>query len=249
MFNQGGNSNYINSLFGVGEGLGSIFDLFGGNNPFKGSQQYLNQIPGQLQQYLGPYIGAGQGAMNQFINNGLGQGQGLTGQYNNLMNDPTGFINKIMSGYTQSPQYKNEVAQATTGANRAAAAGGMLGSPAEQSQLGAAIQNYAAQDQQNYLNNALNAFNTGLQGNQGLYNTGAGLAGQQYGIGANAANQMAQGLNQNSMNQLLMNYLQRAQRGTNLSSGLGGLLGGLGGLLGGGGLGSIFGDIGKFFGI
>ena len=67
---------------------------------------------------------------------------------------------------------------ATTAANNAAAAGGTLGTGAEQSQLMARANQLTDQDQQQYLQNALGAFMPGLQGMGGLTDLGAQMSAQ-----------------------------------------------------------------------
>lgn len=133
---------------------------------------------------------------------------------NELLSNPEGFINNIMSSYHASPQYKNDVADATSGANNAAAAGGTLGTGAEQSQLASNIDNLSNKYQQQYLQNVMGAFMPGLQGMGGLTS-----------MGANEANTMAQGLAQNLMDQGGLAYQKAEDEDNGLFGGLSGLAG------------------------
>jgi hypothetical protein len=180
-------------------GIGNFFGgLFGDGNASDAANQYYGQIPDILKQYLGPYADRG----NQVF-------PGLQNQYNQLMNDPGGLLNKLGQGYKQSPGYQFQVNQATEAANHAAAAGGMLGSPEHQQNVANMTNNLANQDYNQYLGKVLNMYGHGLSGEQTIYNTGAGASGN---LGENLANSLmnqgnlaySNGVNQNqSMQQLL----------------------------------------------
>ena len=86
-------------------------DLFGGGDAGDAANQYYSQIPDILKKYLGPYADRG----NQVYG-------GLENQYNQMMNDPSGLMNKFGQGYKQSPGYQFQVNQATGAANNAASA-------------------------------------------------------------------------------------------------------------------------------
>jgi hypothetical protein len=99
-----------------------LSNLFGGGkNPADAAMPYLNQIPGQTNQYMQPFFQAGKDALNP-----------LQDQYKNLLGDPGGFMNKIGGSYQQSPGFKAAMEQALTAGNHAAAAGGMSGTPTDQ---------------------------------------------------------------------------------------------------------------------
>ncbi len=158
-------------------------DLFGGGDDASdAANQYYRQIPDILKQYLGPYADRG----NQVYG-------GLENQYNQLMNDPGGLMNKFGQGYHQSPGYQFQVNQATGAANNAASAGGMLGSPMHQQNTASMVNNLANQDYNQYLSNAMNMYGRGLIGQQGIYNTGAQDSGN---LGENLANSL---MNQGNM--------------------------------------------------
>jgi hypothetical protein len=98
-----------------------------------------------------------------------------------LLNDPTIMMNKIGASYTASPGYQYNVNQATNAANNAAAAGGYVGSPAEQENLAKQIAGISSQDYNSYLSNALSQYGLGLQGTSNLntmgYQANTGYAG------------------------------------------------------------------------
>jgi hypothetical protein len=174
----------------LGAGLGSLFG--GYNNPSDSAMKYLNQIPDQLKQYFMPYINAGQGALPD-----------LQKQFGQLSNDPGGRINQIGQSYQQSPGFQFQLQQALQGANHAAAAGGMAGSPQHQQQNMGLATNLANQNYNQYLQNALGQYDVGLQGQQHIYDVGA-QAGM--GLGENLASVLGAQANyayegQNAQNQ------------------------------------------------
>lgn len=188
--------------------LGSLF----GKNPGSAGMDYYKQIPGMIKPYFNPYIQEGRGDLSA-----------LHGQVMGMLNDPSAILAQIGSHYHQSPGYQFSVDQATQGANRAAAAGGMAGSAAEQQQLAGHINQLANQDYGNYMNRALGLHSQGLQGLQGLnqmgFNAATGLAGDL------ASNQM----NMGNLAQQQAKY-KNAQTG-GLLSGIGNTIGALAGFL------------------
>jgi hypothetical protein len=214
--------------------MNDIDSWLGMQNPANGAQGYLNQIPGMMQGYYNPYIQAGQQALPQ-----------LQQQFGMLTNNPGAVMNKIGSGFQQSPGYNWQVKQSMNAANNAAAAGGMLGSPAEQQSAATAVNGLANQDYYNYLNHGMNMYDTGLQGLQGMnqmgFNASTGLANNLANVMQSQANLSYAGQsNQNQMNGGLFG----AGLGF-LGSVAGGLMGGPGGAMAGGGIGS---GIGNLFG-
>lgn len=194
--------------------------LFGDNNnnqnPANAAQPYLNQLTQMLPGYYNPYISAGLNSL-----------PGLQQQYGALMNP--NFINTMGQNFQQSPGYQFQVNQALGAANRAAAAGGMAGSPQEQQQIASTTNQLANQDYYNWLDHAMNAYGMGLQGQQGLYNTGF-----------NASNELAQNMggalesqaNLGYAGQINQNEMNQGNRGASMGF-VGDLLGGLLGAGGG----------------
>ena len=223
------NSNWYQMLMSgglLGSGLAGMF----GNekNPANSGMPYLNQIPGMAQGNFNPYIQAGQGAMGT-----------LQQQYGQLMNP--NFINNMGQNFQQSPGYQFGVNQATGAANRAAAAGGMVGSPQEQQNLAGSITGMANQDYYNWMNHAMGAYGQGLQGEQGLAQMGYGASGQ-----------LSQEMQDALMSQANLAYTgqqnQNQTQGNNWGSLLSGGLGLLGSIFGGPVGGAAGGIAGHIFG-
>lgn len=190
---------------GYGSLASGIGGLFGGNNnPANDANKYLNQIPGQTNQYYQPYFDAGKGQL-----------PGLSDQYSQLMNNPGGKLNDIGGSFQQSPGFKFALEQALGAQGRAAAAGGMAGSPMHQQQNMELATNLGNQDYYNYLNHATGLYGEGLQGGQNM----AGM-GQQAGSG------MADAIQQQLAQQAQLAYAGRASK--NASNPFGNIFGGLG---------------------
>ncbi len=186
---------YPNQGTYYGQGIGNLAGAYMlGNtsyaNPADSAMGYLNQIPGTISPYYQPYINAGTGALNT-----------LTGQYTNLINNPTQTMNQIGGTYQASPGYQWQVDQATSAANNAAAAGGMAGSPAEQQQLATTTNQLANQDYWNYVNHGMQQYNTGLSGEQDINH-----------MGYQASNELAQSLANALMSQAKLSYAGTANQ-------------------------------------
>lgn len=197
----------------IGAGLAGMF-TGGGNNPYDAANKYLNQIPGAISPYYNPYINAGRGALPQ-----------LQQQYGNLMNDPTGMMNKIGAGYQQSPGYQFQVNQAMNAANNSAAAGGMSGTPAAQYNAANMVGQLANQDYYNYVTRGLNQYGLGLSGEAGINQ-----------MGYNAATDYAGALANGLMNQGNLAFSGAAAQNQQQGSQWGDIIGGIGSLAAFGGL-------------
>lgn len=160
----------------AGAGLGALFANW--DNPADAASPYFDKMPDELKKYFNPYIEAGNKAL-----------PGLQDQYGKLITDPGARLNEIGKGYHQSPGFQFALQQALQGAGHAAAAGGMAGSPQHEQQSMAVATGLADQDYNQWLGNALGIYGMGLQGQQGLYNTGAN-AGMR--LGENLASVLAQ---------------------------------------------------------
>lgn len=204
----------LQSMYGLGMGGamlgGAASSMFGGNaDPGKAANKYLDQIPGQTNQYFDPYFQAGK--------NQLG---GLSDQYGQLMNDPGGKFNQIGQSFQQSPGFKFAMEQALKGSGNAAAAGGMAGSPMHEQQNMQMATDMANQDYYNYMQGATGLYGQGLTGGQNMANMG-----QQ--AGQSQADMIAQALAQKG------NMAYEGQKYKNESSPwgtIGGLLGAFAGL-------------------
>lgn len=131
------------------------------DNPAEAAMPYLEQIKGTITPYFDPYIQAGQTSLDY-----------LTPYFQKLAEDPASFLNQLGTQFQASPGYSYNIDQATKAANAAAAAGGMVGSPAEQQALATVTSGLASQDYNNWMNNVLRLLSTGAGGMQGISNTG-----------------------------------------------------------------------------
>lgn len=144
-----------------------LSELFGGGagknyqNPADKAMPYLNQIPGSTAPYLQPYMNYGQAALPE-----------LQGQYSELLHHPGEKVNEIGSSFHQSPGFQFALQQALQGADHAAAAGGMAGSPQHQQQNMELATNLGNQDYYNWLGHAQGLYGQGLQGEQGFARMG-----------------------------------------------------------------------------
>jgi hypothetical protein len=220
-------SGGLGALGGLGAGLlggwfGAQHDKANWQDPSQAAQGYFNQIPGTISPYYQQYMQQGSQAGNQ-----------LQGQYNNLINNPGGVTNQIGSSFHQSPGFNFALQQALQAGNNAAAAGGMAGSPQHQQQNMATATGLANQDYYNYLGNAENQYGQGLQGLQGMYQTGYG-----------ASNELANSLGSNLQSQGQLAYSGAANR-NQFNLGQEGLEYGLGAQ----GLQGLFGAIGQTGGL
>ena len=211
-----------------------LSDLFGGHkqNPMDEANKYINQIPGVGHKGYDPYINRGEDASTR-----------TKSKYEELMNDPTAFMNKLMEGYKPSEGYQFQKGQLQKEMGNTAASGGVAGTPMDQMNQAEGIQGILGKDMQQYLSNAFGAFNTGLQGEQGVADTGfkaTGALTDLLGSTLNKQGGMAfQNAQQNNSDKNgFMQMLIKA-----LGTGAGALLGGPAGGAIGGGIGGLAGPM------
>jgi len=234
MDQQTGGLNWLQSLLGMGGGLGAAAggasSLFGKGqpNPADVANQYLQGIPGMAKPYYEPYQQAGSGALTDLQN-----------RYKGLMSgDVQG---QLGQGYQQSPGYQRALQEALTAGTNAAAAGGMLGSPLHQEQNMKLAGDIASKDYGDYMNRQMGLYGLGLGGEEGInkmgYDSNTGMAD----LLANIQAMQAQ-----------YGYAGQAGQNQAKSKGWGDLIGGLGmaagSFLGGPAGGAIGGSLGKLFG-
>lgn len=180
--------------------LGGFFGG-GGDDMHKDADKYLDQIPGELRKYLMPYVNQGQTSMGK-----------VGSEYDKLLADPNALIQRLGAGYQQSPGYQWRLGQGENAINNAQAAGGMAGTGQHQQMAGELAGNLANQDYQQYLQQALGLYGTGLQGHQGLTDLGANASGSLASGISNALMMRGglgyqQGMNKNQQNSELMSGL------------------------------------------
>lgn len=130
-------------------------------NPANNAMPYLGQIPGATVPFLSPFYSAGINAYPT-----------LNSEYGSLMRDPGAKLNEIGSSFHESPGFKFALQQALQGADHAAAAGGMAGSPEHEQKAMQLATNLGNQDYYNWIDRTLPLYEHGLSGEQGFYSGG-----------------------------------------------------------------------------
>ena len=200
-----------------------LSNLFGHkSNPMGEANNYLNQIPGVAHQGYDDYINQGKDA----------SGKTKT-QYEDMMNDPTGFINNIMQQYKESEGYGFAKDKLTKEMSNTSAAGGIAGTPYDQMNQAEGVQGLLSKDMQQFLENALGRYDKGLAGEEGIATRGYDASGKLTDTLGNALNQQG-GLAFN-------NAQQNNQNRNDMWSMFGKALGGAGGYSLGGPAGATFG--------
>lgn len=205
-----------------------IADMFFGNddyrNPADAGMEYLNQVPGVGKEYFNP-----------FIDRGKRSGDILEGRYDAMANNPTDYLDQIMSKYRPSSGYDFKQKQMQRAAGNTAAAGGFRGTEADQQNSAQMIQDLLGSDMQQYLGNVLGIEGAGLQGHQGFQ-----------GQGYDAANKLASFLGTNLSNQSGLAFQGQAQNNKNEADTMAMFASLLGDVAGGGMSGkNMFGGAGK----
>ena len=192
---------------GAGKFVGGAFQELNESffpNAAKAGMPYLEENPAIYHEYYDPYVDWGKQVMPE-----------LSGQYENLLKDPSGMRDWLTKDFQTNPGYQFQMDQMMNAGNNAAAAGGMLGTPMHQQQNMGYAQGLANQEFNNYLSQMLGLYGQGLEGTQGMFDTGynasMGLAGQL-------------GNNNNSMAQLAYSGQNNANKST------GGLMGAIAGM-------------------
>lgn len=212
-----------------------LSNIFGGGgkyeDPAGAAKPYLDQIPGVGHTYYDPYIDQGHES-----------GKNVHGQYENLMNDPQGFIDALMKNYKTSEGYNYAKDELGRSMSNTAAAGGIAGTPFDQKNQATQIQGLLSKDQQQYLENALGVYGRGLKGEEGESERGYNASGKMTDLIGGALNQQG-GLafnsarSKNAQNSTDRNAVISALMKA-LGMGVGFAAGGPAGAMIGGGLGS-----------
>lgn len=161
--------------------MGILDKIFGGGhdkNPMEAANPYLNKIPGVAHAAYDPYVNKGMEASGR-----------TSDIYEQLLADPTAFINKIMGGYEPSEGYQFQKDQLTKELSNTAAAGGVAGTPMDQMNQGQGVQKLLSGDMQQFLQNVLGMFKTGLTGEEGVATRGYDASGKLTDTLGNALNQ------------------------------------------------------------
>jgi len=219
--------NWISAFGNIAGGAGSLFS----RNPADSASYDISSIYPMLEKYLSPYINNGQIGFNN-LNNYMGVGNTasnlLLDTSRKLILDPTSIMSSIGNRFQRSPGYNWQMGQSIDAANRAAAAGGMAGSPAEQQQVQTTANQLANQDFYNYLNHGLSVFGQGFSGLNNLSGLGLNAASDIYGIGANSANELASNLGSLGLSKANLDYAGDINKNQSDMGGWGSLAEGIG---------------------
>ena len=145
-------------------------------NPSDPAMEYLQQVPEVGHQAYDPYIAAGKGA-----------GRAIAPEYYQMATDPIGYHDRIMSGYTESPDYQYRSAQVQKQMDANAAAGGYTGTEYDINRQGEALSGMLAADQRQYYQDTTESQQYGLAGGQHFFDVG-------YGASGSLANMLSQNL-------------------------------------------------------
>jgi len=146
-------TNPINSFFNPGAAY---------SDASKKEDQYWNQAQGYAQ---------------PFINNGVNQGGILSNTENNLL-DPGALEDKWSAGYQPSAYAQQMLKQNQGEGLDAASSMGLMGSSAALNNIQTGAGNIVNQDRQQYMNDLMQKYMTGIGIGQNIYGTGANMAGQ-----------------------------------------------------------------------
>lgn len=183
----------------------------------------------KAQGQLDKYYQQGQGYLNPYNQQGQAQYGNLNDYIKSLM-DPQALQDKWAKGYKESEAAKNAEGMAKEHGLDAASSMGLMGSSPALGAIQAGTTQIGLDDRQNYLNDLMQKYMAGAGISGGIYNTGAGAAGQMannaMNMGQNSA-QMAFG-RQNAGGSMFGNLLGAGLglAGTALGGPMGGAIGG-----------------------
>lgn len=137
----------------------TVEDIFTG-----GGHSDINKGYNEAQQYLNPYITGGTNAYNTLNTDTNNMGNNLNQyshagdwMYSHINESPTDYYNRIMGGYTESPEAKYAQQKAFDASTRGASASGLLGSGAQLKALQENANAISQGDRQQYYGNVMNA--------------------------------------------------------------------------------------------
>lgn len=152
----------------------SVLDwLFGGGSepekdgsmPSTPYDPFAQQQRDIIEKYYRPYVQAGEQVAPSYI-----------GQSQQMASDPNAFFNKLMEGYKQSDSYNMKRDDALQRARSASAAGGMVGTPADQKMQMELSNALLDEDMQKWFKNIFDIQGRGMTGESDIYGKGYGAA-------------------------------------------------------------------------
>ncbi len=184
----------------------------------------------EAQKMMEKYFNMAKGYQEPFINQGQSQYGNLMGAENQLLHPET-LLNDWMSKYSTSPYAKQSMQTARDEGLQGASSQGLLGSSAALNNIETSGSNIMNKDRQQFLQDMMQKFLSGIGISENIYGTGASMAGN-FG---NQAGQFGAGMGDLAMNKanapgnLLSRLIQMAMQGAGAMGG-----GGMGGAMGGG---------------
>jgi hypothetical protein len=161
----------------------NIGDMFGFNSgdPYKKGMEQLQHYYNEAKKTQQPYYDAGTNSIPQYQN------------WLNTMQDPSGFINNMMAGYSESPWARYQQDQSMRAATNMASANGLAGSTPMQLQAQQNAANISSQDMNSWLSNVL-GINTQYGAGEGnLVNMGQNNANSLMNLMSSMGGGMAKG--------------------------------------------------------
>jgi hypothetical protein len=138
----------------------------------------------------GQYYRDAQGRLQPIVNQGQDQYGRLMDQANRL-NDPIGLENEWANAYTQSPEAKQDIANAGSAGLGAASSMGLNGSSAAIQNIQNSAGEIMNKDREGFLNRAMQKYMQSIGIGQNIYGLGANAAGGQSTNAMNEGNTMA----------------------------------------------------------
>lgn len=194
--------------------LGDTFSgIFDPGKAYRSAGKEIKKGYEQGQGYLDPYNQAGMGQINK-----------LTGAQDRLM-DPAALQNEWAKGYQMSPYAQQLQDQAKAGGMDAASSQGLLGSSSAINAIQQGSSNIMNADRQQYMNDLMQKYMTGIGVGQDIFHQG-GSAANQMSQNANAYGQNMAGVKFGEgnamMNQAMNMFKMYMAAKTGGASGMGG---------------------------
>jgi hypothetical protein len=162
----------------LGTFLGGLFGDSGA--PYEDAMKQYREWANKAQNVQNPFLNAGTGAIGKY--------QDWLGG----MQDPSGFINKMMGQYQESPWAKYMQQQSMRAGTNAASASGLSGSTPFAQQMQQNASNISSQDMNQWLQNVLGINTMYGQGQQNLMTGGQNAANALTGMYGNMGRQMGE---------------------------------------------------------
>lgn len=132
-----------------------------------------------------------QGYQQPFYDTGRAELPRLSGAVGDMLH-PKGLLNRLISGYSESP-YANQLTDvATERGKQTASQMGLSGSGNALQSITQTAGDIASRDRSDYLNKLLNLYQSGVSGSAGLAGMGSSVGGQMAGREQDVSNKLAE---------------------------------------------------------